>query len=1203
MTFSHDTMARLLYAAAGALCEYLEKVLPLAIGDDWWQKGVLDMLTPTQLRILEQRGVQSIRGLDLAASLRILDQNWFRLPSADKLTHEMRNYLKEMHSVRNRWAHPSVHGFTVEDTYRDLDTLQRFLVSFEADEALIEEVRQAKYGVLPSAGTVTAPLPSGAPSQPAAESARIAPSMSEAPVPTTEFDVGQMVCLRSNPSARGVVISVLPGRPENRYTVFLDNQRATYYASQLQPEQSSALTYERLSLSDFHACLSALQIRNPSLSALYSLNAGRIDFIPYQFRPVLKFIRSDRPRMLIADSVGVGKTIEAGLILRELQARRDIRSVLIICPRPLVTERKWQTEMKRFDEQFTHLDGDTLRFFVHEMHLDGEWQALHQKTILPYSLFDRVTLFGGGERRRKAQKGLLELDPPPRFDLVIVDEAHHIQNTDTLTHQGVRFFCENAEAVVFMTATPIQLDSDDLYVLLNLLRPDLIIDRESFTQMAAPNPYINRAIEIVRTAELGWMTHAQEELENAAGTQWGKAILHQDPQFQQCRNSLAQLQMSPEDRVSLITALENLHTFNSMINRTRRRDIGDFTMRRPETVPVEFTPSQRQLHDALLLAQARIFGRLHGERNVMFMLTTLRRQAASCLYGLAPSIENILTRHLDRLAWEELNDREESAQLTDLNEIEDDILRVLEMAERLDENDPKLEALKHIIRNKQTSPNPRVMVFSSFRHTLGYLAKHLLADGFRVAMVHGGTLDDERVELRNRFRLDSAEPQALDVLLFSEVGCEGLDYQFCDCIVNYDLPWNPMRIEQRIGRIDRNGQQSESVSIYNLITPGTVDADIYDRCLWRIGVFDHELGANEEILGEIAREIENIAQDFGLSEEERRVKLEQLADNQIRLLQEQRRLEEQQADLFGIRLPTDRMRQEIEESTSFWLQPTALQNLVEKYLRMHSEKDQSFVLGERPLKTLRLSQELRLKLLDDLRALGRQTTFVYREWENWLKGGNPLLTITFDQDAANEHRDAVLITPVHPLVRQAAQAFHLSERVVTAVEVEDEDLAEGIYPFALYQWQFRGMRDDLAIRAVTQIPKLNNRLTELLAHGQSKDIDPGQWLDDTTAALLEDMHYSLWHQAREEHVDWTRKRSEHRRQSLETSHRARMALLTDQLAQATDVNIQRMRASQIANAQADYDRRVQELESSVREADVVAQPIAMGVLQVQSSQR
>ena len=93
---------------------------------------------------------------------------------------------------------------------------------------------------------------------------------------------------------------------------------------------------------------------------------ARIDFIPYQYRPVLKFIKSDRPRLLIADSVGVGKTIEAGLILRELQARGDIRSVLIICPRPLVAEEKWQREMKRFDEDFTHLDGKTLRYCINE---------------------------------------------------------------------------------------------------------------------------------------------------------------------------------------------------------------------------------------------------------------------------------------------------------------------------------------------------------------------------------------------------------------------------------------------------------------------------------------------------------------------------------------------------------------------------------------------------------------------------------------------------------------------------------------------------------------------------------------------------------------------------------------------------------------------------------------------------------------------
>ena len=238
----------------------------------------------------------------------------------------------------------------------------------------------------------------------------------------TEFVPGQIVVLKSDTSVKGAVVEVLPGEDESRVKVFVDGRRQTYYASQLQAEDQPADELQPLSCDRFHASLTALQIRHPSLSTLYSLNAARVNFIPYQFRPVLRFIRSDRPRLLIADGVGVGKTIEAGLILRELQARREIKSVLTICPRPLVTEGKWRSEMKRFGEQFTHLDGPTLRYCIKEMALEGEWPAQHQKAILPYSLFDEVLLYGPEGKG----KGLLDLDPPPRFDLVIVDEAHHI---------------------------------------------------------------------------------------------------------------------------------------------------------------------------------------------------------------------------------------------------------------------------------------------------------------------------------------------------------------------------------------------------------------------------------------------------------------------------------------------------------------------------------------------------------------------------------------------------------------------------------------------------------------------------------------------------------------------------------------------------------------------------------------------------------
>ena len=140
-----------------------------------------------------------------------------------------------------------------------------------------------------------------------------------------------------------------------------------------------------------------------------------------------------------------------------------------------------------------------------------------------------------------------------------------------------------------------------------------------------------------------------------------------------------------------------------------------------------------------------------------------------------------------------------------------------------------------------------------------------------------------------------------------------------------------MRVEQRIGRIDRNGQQSESVAIVNLITPGTVDADIYDRCLKRIGVFEQALGASEEILGAISKEIKDIAENYTFSEEERQAQLQQLADNKIRLIQEQEGLEQNQMELFGIRLPEDQMEREIRDASSFWLTPDSLQRLVALY--------------------------------------------------------------------------------------------------------------------------------------------------------------------------------------------------------------------------------------------------------------------------------
>src|SRR5207247_2722441 len=123
----------------------------------------------------------------------------------------------------------------------------------------------------------------------------------------------------------------------------------------------------------------------------------------------------------------------------------------------------------------------------------------------------------------------------------------------------------------------------------------------------------------------------------------------------------------------------------------------------------------------------------------------------------------------------------------------------------LDPYDPKVEAFLKAMKDKQARENNKVLVFSTFRHTLAYLSKHTEHAGMRYGLVHGDIPEEDRSDLRSRFALPKDDPEALDILLSSEVGCEGLDFQFCDLLVNYDLPWNPMRIDQRIGRIDRYG--------------------------------------------------------------------------------------------------------------------------------------------------------------------------------------------------------------------------------------------------------------------------------------------------------------------------------------------------------------------------------------------------------------
>ena len=466
-------------------------------------------------------------------------------------------------------------------------------------------------------------------------------------------------------------------------------------------------------------------------------------------------------------------------------------------------------------------------------------------------------------------------------------------------------------------------------------------------------------------------------------------------------------------------------------------------------------------------------------------------------------------------------------------------------------------------------------------------------------MMHGGTPDEERVELRRRFEATRDHENSLDVMLFSDIGSEGLDYQFCSCIVNYDLPWNPMRVEQRIGRIDRQGQKSESVAIVNLITPGTIDAEIYERCLLRIGVFERAFGGSEEILGEITKEIRDIAVNNALSEEDRRKRLQQLADNKIRSVQESERLEQQQLELFGIRIPEEQIQQEIEQATSYWLTPAAINRLVTQYLINKCGDGHEYILGENPQKTLRLSHEARNQLLVDFRGIPPRNDPMHHVWERWLKGGDPYLTITFDTECATEYREVAFIMPLHPLVIQAAISLETNERVYSLLSLQTKEVPPGRYEFAVYLWQIYGIREDMELKPIASSKNLTMRLNDLLRDATDIRSNDLEHLDLSLCEQLDKQHYHHWSDAREEHRKQTEASVAYRRESLSTSHRARIAQLEEQLSGATDEKLKRMRSSQIDSANADYQRRVQELDAAIGRADIIASPVAYGFLDVE----
>lgn len=703
---------------------------------------------------------------------------------------------------------------------------------------------------------------------------------------------------------------------------------------------------------------------------------------------------------------------------------------------------------------------------------------------------------------------------------------------------------------------------------------------------------------IIRNQEEGWQEAGKEEISHILNTTWGRSVIQHNPDFGQIYDFLEKESVTRDEKVEMISKVEALHSFHAIINRTRRKDIEDFCIRRNLTVKVPYTSVQRNLYDALMEFEATSLGMLHGSQSVRFMMCTIMRQAASCIYGLQPFMKDIIARRMAQIQNDgelyeydvELNSGEENA----LFELQDEIAM---LTEKLPEEDPKFEKMYEIICEKQKEDNNRVIIFSSFRHTLAYVRRKLEKRGIRVAQVDGSVPDAERYALRQRFMVSRDTEDAIDVLLFSEVGCEGLDYQFCDTMINYDLPWNPMRIEQRIGRIDRRGQKSDTVRIYNMITKDTIDATIYDRCLNKIGVFESSIGDCSEILGDISDQILKIMFDPTLTEEERNLKIEQMADNEVMKVQEMHRLEQDEKSLYGFDLSNYIQNKDVQDAENMWISPQSIQEMVEIFLTDLLGEGE-YIRGKGELKNLRLASDKRSQMLANLSTVRiANSNNASKLWNAYLKSNKPTLPITFDSVCAKDNRQAAFLTQMHPLVIQAA-AYESNELPCeVGVSISTDELPAGDYEFLIYVWKYVGLRPDIRLVAVSENPIVQKNILSYIQYSSEYEYDDAG--HETVWDAMDRLHYGKWQAEKAVYTEDVRNECEYRLERLRHSFNQREAIFRNMIKNAEDERIIRMRQSQLDKLTADFEAQQRKIDETVKRVDIHTNLQVKGILHVE----
>ncbi|MEK4973222.1 SNF2-related protein [Niallia sp. FSL R7-0648] len=453
--------------------------------------------------------------------------------------------------------------------------------------------------------------------------------------------------------------------------------------------------------------------------------------LPHQLEVAKKVIEDMNGKAILADEVGLGKTIEAGLILKEYMIRGLVKKVLILVPASLVTQ--WAYELNS-------------KFYI---------PAMVQRKSYVWEQCDIVVSSIDTAKRQPHRDIINNLD----YDLVIIDEAHKLKNNKTKNYEFVqnlkKKFC------LLLTATPIQNRISEIFNLVSLLKPGHLGSESSFYEK-----YKKDARSI-------------DDDENL------KALV------------------------------------NKVMIRNRRHDTGiEWTKRIVEAVPIEFTKEERALYKGLadLKTETNLSSNIENPRSP-FSMITLQREACSSreavyytLQNMVKKVENPTPQFQQRIQ---------------------ELVKKVEAVQQNSKANKALELIKKI--------NDKVIIFTEYRATQLYLQWFLKQHGITSVPFRGGFKRGKKDWMRDLFQNHA------QVLIATEAGGEGINLQFCHHIINFDLPWNPMRLEQRIGRIHRLGQK-EDVKIYNFAVKDTVEDHILKLLYEKIHLFEKVIGELDDIL-------------------------------------------------------------------------------------------------------------------------------------------------------------------------------------------------------------------------------------------------------------------------------------------------------------------------------------------------------------------